>query len=134
MVATRVPTATRTVGRQDRGKWQMGSGPNDGKPRGNTDCITLVLSNDDGGYTGGGLPDETVLAVLRLSCDLPANSITAMVLWFEEVIIDPTWRQRQCPFSLMTRAHAMRRGWLGRRPWVPSWKCRTDSIVITFKT
>ena len=70
MVATPVPIATRTVARQDRGKWHMGSGPNDGNPQGSTDWITLVLSNDDGGYTGGGLPDETVLAVLRLSCDV----------------------------------------------------------------
>ncbi len=90
MVATPVPTATRTVARQDRGKWHTGSGSNDGNPQGNTDWITLVLSSDDGGYIGGGLPDETVLAVLRLSCEVQNSSITAMVLWFEEVITDPT--------------------------------------------
>ena len=90
LTATPVPTANRTVARQDQGKWQMGSGSNDGNPQGNTDWITLVLSSDDGGYTGGALPDETLFAVLRLSCEVRSNNITAMVMWFEEVITDPT--------------------------------------------
>ena len=64
MVETPDPTATRTVALQDQGKWQMGSGSNDGNPQGKTDWITLVLSSDDGGYTSGGLPDETVLAII----------------------------------------------------------------------
>lgn len=90
MVETPDPTATRTVALQDQGKWQMGSGSNDGNPQGKTDWITLVLSSDDGGYTSGGLPDETVLAIMRLSCDVQSNAITVMILWFEEVITDPT--------------------------------------------
>ena len=48
------------------------------------------LPPDDGGYTGGGLPDEFKIATLRLSCDIrDDNDITVTVVWFEEVVTDP---------------------------------------------
>ena len=74
---------------KSRGEWHFGSGAYDINS-GKIEWITLLLAPDDGGYTGGGLPDEFKIAALRLSCDIrDDNDIAVTVVWFEEVVTDP---------------------------------------------
>ena len=79
---TPTPAPKPTAPPVSRGDWQFGRGKaQDDNPA----WVSLVLVSDNGGFTGGGSPDEPVIGVLRLACAPTAQTLSVDIIWLQNI-------------------------------------------------